>query len=371
MIVAGTWRGQPLAVLVLIVAAWIAARAIMWEAGIAEPLPPQGSVQRLAARPVAAAQPGLPVARPLPLPLPMPSRTAPPLRAAGRPVMAQHRVSARPDGHPAGLRQRPASHTVGAPATMPLPLLTLPPTPRAPDDPSLARMPVGRKPLSPQPGRRWSADGWFLLRAGGDGALAAGGGAAATYGASQAGAVLRYRLAPGSGHRPAAYLRATAALNGSDEREAALGVSARPVAALPIVAGVELRASQQSGRVRLRPAAMLVSELPVIALPAALQAEAYVQAGYVGGRFATAFADGQVRVDHDAGKVGQASLALGAAAWGGAQKGVARLDLGPALRIAMPLGQAAIARMAIDWRLRVAGNAAPSSGPALTLSAGF
>lgn len=44
--------------------------------------------------------------------------------------------------------------------------------------------------------RRWSADGWLMLRGGGDGSLAAGSGAPATYGASQAGAVLRYRLAP-------------------------------------------------------------------------------------------------------------------------------------------------------------------------------
>jgi len=210
-----------------------------------------------------------------------------------------------------------------------------------------------------------------MLRGGGDGSLAAGSGAPATYGASQAGAVLRYRLAPASRHRPAAYLRATAALNGSDEREAALGLSARPIAALPLVAGVEVRAAHRSGGLRLRPAVLLVSELPVLALPAALQAEAYVQAGYVGGRFATAFADGQVRLDRAVGGRGRTTLALGAAAWGGAQKGVARLDLGPTARIAVPLGQAAAARIAVDWRLRVAGDAAPSSGPALTLSAGF
>jgi hypothetical protein len=35
------------------------------------------------------------------------------------------------------------------------------------------------------------------------------------------------------------------------------------------------------------------------------------------------------------------------------------------------LGDRAGARLGVDWRFRVAGDAAPSSGPAVTLSAGF
>lgn len=221
-----------------------------------------------------------------------------------------------------------------------------------------------------QQSRRWSADAWLLRRGGGDGTLASGL-APATYGASQAGAVLRYRLMPDSGHRPAAYLRTTAALNGSGEKEAALGLSARPFANVPVVAAAELRATGQPGGTRLRPAAMVISEVPPFALPRKLRGEAYVQAGYVGGRHATAFIDGQLRVDRQVASIGRAELRAGAGTWGGAQQGASRLDVGPAATMAMALGGSASARLAVDWRFRVAGNAEPDSGPALTLSAGF
>lgn len=356
--VAGTWRGQPLAALVLILAGWVAVRAILWETGVSELPVVAGSPRRpgtLAVRPAAMPAPSIP--EPVIFSRSRVSMGLPVRRMLRERYNAEPRFRALVPSIPISppLAQTPAQ---GAPSRL------------AALDPPLPVAPVASSSSGPQE-RRWSADGWAMLRGGGDGALAAGGGAPATYGASQAGAVLRYRLAPASPHRPVAYLRATAALNGSDEREAALGVSARPLAALPVIAGVEMRAAHRRGGLRLRPAVLLVSELPVIALPAALQAEAYAQAGYVGGRFATAFADGQVRIDRSAGKLGRARLTLGAGAWGGAQKGVARLDVGPAMRLAVPLGPAASARIGVDWRLRVAGNAAPSSGPALTLSAGF
>ena len=228
--------------------------------------------------------------------------------------------------------------------------------------------PAGREPAREQ--RRWSADGWLLLRSGGNMSLATGS-APATYGASQAGTVLRYQLVPHSAHRPAAYLRTTATLNGSREKEAALGLSARPIARLPVVAAVEVRGSDGSGGTNLRPAAFVVTELPPVGLPMGMRGEAYAQAGYVGGRDATAFVDGQLRVDRPVGHLGRTGLRLGGGAWGGAQEGASRLDIGPTAAIDMGLGKAASLRLGIDWRFRVAGNAAPDSGPAITLSAGF
>jgi len=210
--------------------------------------------------------------------------------------------------------------------------------------------------------RRWSADGWLMLRRGG-GALASGP-LPASYGASQMGAVLRYRLAPASGHRPTAYLRANAALMGAYDKEVAFGISARPLAGVPVIAAVF------TGGTKLRPAAMVVTELPPANLPLGLRGEAYVQAGYVGGAGATAFADGQLKLDHRLAGMGKFELRAGAGAWGGTQKGAGRLDIGPSATLGVPMG-AASARLALDWRFRVAGNAAPSSGPALTLSAGF
>jgi len=62
---------------------------------------------------------------------------------------------------------------------------------------------------------------------------------------------------------------------------------------------------------------------------------------------------------------------VGGGVWGGAQKGAARLDIGPSATMTIGLGESAAARLGLDWRFRVAGDAAPASGPALTLSAGF
>jgi hypothetical protein len=52
-------------------------------------------------------------------------------------------------------------------------------------------------------------------------------------------------------------------------------------------------------------------------------------------------------------------------------RGAARLgDIGPSASLRFPLDGGS-ARLAIDYRHRIAGNAAPASGVALTLSAGF
>ncbi len=217
---------------------------------------------------------------------------------------------------------------------------------------------------------RWSGDGWMLLRRG-SGGEAASGLRPASYGASQAGGILRYRLAPGSARRPFAYLRATTTLRGPSEQQAALGLGVRPIARIPVSAAAEVRAVDGSGGLKAQPAAFVVTELAPVALPAHLQAEVYAQAGYVGGAFATAFADGQLRIDRSLAKVGGASARIGAGAWGGAQKGAARLDIGPSATIWLPLSRSSGARLALDWRLRVAGDAEPRSGPALTLSSGF
>ena len=63
-------------------------------------------------------------------------------------------------------------------------------------------------------------------------------------------------------------------------------------------------------------------------------------------------------------------MRLGAGAWAGGQEGATRLDLGPRASLRLRLGETA-SRLALDWRFRVAGEARPASGPALTLSAGF
>lgn len=214
---------------------------------------------------------------------------------------------------------------------------------------------------------RWSADGWVLLRRDTTTPFLSG---RPTYGRSQAGAVLRYSLAPASPLRPQGYLRASAALAGVSEKEIAGGISGRLLSGLPLRFAAELRLGDTDRGTKLRPAAFAVTELPPVTLPLGGVAEAYLQGGYVGGEFATAFVDGQGRIERPMRRRGSVELSVGGGAWGGAQKDSARLDVGPTAAVTFPLGPGR-GRLAADYRYRLVGDAEPSSGPALTLSAGF
>jgi len=214
---------------------------------------------------------------------------------------------------------------------------------------------------------RWSADGWLLVR---DDSVTPFLSGRPSYGRSQAGALVRYGLAAASPHRPQAYLRASAALAGEREREVALGLSARPLGGLPLRVAVEARLGETDRGTRASPAAYAVTELAPFRLPAGMRAEIYAQAGYVGGAFATAFIDGQAHVERRLATRSGIEVSVGTGAWGWAQEGASRLDLGPTAIVAFRLGKG-FGRIAADYRVRVAGNAEPASGPALTVSAGF
>jgi hypothetical protein len=248
---------------------------------------------------------------------------------------------------------------LAATALLPLPPLGIAPAPRG--APAAA------------PARRWSADGWLLLRPNPAGTIAPGP-LPGTYGASQMGAVIRYRLDTTSAHKPALYARAAAAIGKTREHEAALGFSARPLAAVPLVAMVEGRVNEGTGgKARVRPAIAVVTELPPARLPLGFTGEAYAQGGWIGGRQPTAFIDGLVRAERPVASFGpDLELHAGAGAWGAKQRGASRLDLGPVASLRVRLGDSGVnARVEADWRLRVAGRSRPESGPVLTVSAGF
>ena len=216
---------------------------------------------------------------------------------------------------------------------------------------------------------RWRFDGWLQLR-GGTSTAATGGVRPASYGASQLGGVLAYRLFPRSQRDPAIYLRASSALREPGESEAAIGLRARPVTGLPISLHAELRATQRPDRAELRPAAFAVIGFEDRDLPLGLGARGYAQAGYVGGTFATGFADGHLIVDYPVASFDLGDVRTGAGAWGGVQRDAARIDVGPTASVDLEFGEVP-ARVSVDYRIRVAGDAEPGNGPALTLSTGF
>ncbi|HEY6916631.1 MAG TPA: hypothetical protein VI381_03225 [Allosphingosinicella sp.] len=97
------------------------------------------------------------------------------------------------------------------------------------------------------------------------------------------------------------------------------------------------------------------------------RAEFYGQAGMVGRHKRDLFADGilTLRWRLDA----KERIRVGVGMWGAAQPGASRIDAGPTFAV-RPI-KAAPVTLSLDWRQRIAGNAAPASGPAITLSAGF
>lgn len=354
-------RGQPLIFLAMIVVLWIGARMVAWgwPSPATQPVVSAGRAlpgSHLSSPGVSAANPFLAAA----------ASRSPLVSTAERPVM-RHRlrpaIVVGPATTSVALELADGQMTI----TKEKGLEGLAANTRLAQPFTIAN-PSAQSAPSRGSERRWSADAWALVRHGG-GTSSIGPGVA-TYGGSQVGGVLRYRLAPGNAHRPTAYFRVSAALNGVGESEAAIGLSARPVAGVPIFIAAEGRVGVLAGRTVTRPAIMAVTEVPPLAMPGKTRAEFYAQAGYVGGTGATPFADGQLRVDKRMLQAGPLELRAGAGAWGGAQRGAARFDVGPSVTMGVTKGTAA-ARVALDWRFRIAGTAEPASGPALTISAGF
>lgn len=216
--------------------------------------------------------------------------------------------------------------------------------------------------------RRISADAWAFVRPDAGGAFVDGL-RPASLGRSQAGAVLRYKLRPVR-NAPFVYARASKALDVEEDAELAVGAGLRPFATLPVTAYAELRATDISGQRRLRPAAFVTAGFEAEPVALGFEARGYGAAGYVGGYYASAFADGVAIAEKPVAQTDAIKLSGGAGVWGGAQRGASRLDIGPSAGLSAKLGAANV-RLQADYRLRVAGNASPGNGAAITLSAGF
>lgn len=221
-------------------------------------------------------------------------------------------------------------------------------------------------PVAEERRRRWAVDGWAFLRPDSVNAsdnLVAGG----QLGGSQVGVRASYALEKEG--RLRAYTRATIAVARPRQRELAVGVSHAPVAGIPVAVAVERRIALASeGRDAF--AVVVAGGVNDMRLPARLRLESYGQGGIVGARRRDGFADGAVVVDRPVASVRKSSIRAGAIVAGAVQPGVSRFDVGPRLTIDLPtVGRGS--RVALDWRFRVAGDARPGSGAALTIASHF
>lgn len=209
---------------------------------------------------------------------------------------------------------------------------------------------------APPPASRLHGDAWLIARNGGGDNLSFG-----QLGASQAG--LRLTYAVDADRHLALSGRLSTPLRGAG-REAGLGADWQPTR-LPLHLLAEARVPLDGGPAR--PAAQVIGG-GVLHLPLRLDAEGYGQAGGVYRR--GGFADGAARVTRLITSRHGVRFDLGVGGWGAAQRHVARVDAGPTAALTLPARGATI-RLAVDYRLRVAGRARPGSGPAVSLGSSF
>lgn len=230
-----------------------------------------------------------------------------------------------------------------------------------PADPALAPPGIERAARSLS---RWSASAWLFVRRGDAPQLAAGSG---LLGGSQAGARFSYRMNDEPGTPLALSARVYSPLRKDREAEAALGVEWKPIGRLPLSLLAERRqALGPDGRSAF--AVMAFGGVGDQKLAGPVVLDAYVQGGVVGARGRDAFIDGAAAAALPLDPARNARLGL--AIWGAAQPGVSRVDLGPQASYRLP-AQGGSVRITAEWRVRISGDAAPASGPALTLSTAF
>jgi hypothetical protein len=231
--------------------------------------------------------------------------------------------------------------------------------------PTNALAPVGKAGTHPTK-RRWGGEvyaySFWRVSTGGGPVLAPG----AQYGGSQSGLIGIIDPFGSPDRGLALLLRGSGTPDGS-EREVGLGLRWKPKAGWPLMLSAEHR-FRDGGPDRF--AAYLAGGFDDMPLLGKLKLNGYGQAGYATGRGGGGFFDAQARADYPLAAVGGVPLSVGAGSWAGGQKGAARLDVGPTIA-AKVATEPAVLLVRLDWRLRVAGDAMPKDGLALTVSTGF
>jgi hypothetical protein len=342
-----TGQGRPIRFLALVALGWVGVRiALLWSQ--------TGSLPEAIRRVVPHASPVIPGA----VAAPVQVRPVPAVRAAYIPVLARQLQPSPPQPSPYATSAQVVADPervqmallalvqYGAPATIGFSTMPLPPVAQ-PD----------HLPRSPS---RWSASAWLVARPGAGLGAAPG---ASQLGGSQAGLRIAYMLLPEQ--RLAAFARVVTPRRGKGA-EASLGLEWQPTQA-PVRLAVEQRVGLDGTKGGPGIGVIAGFDGPVAS---GFRLESYGQAGAIRRNRTEPYADGAVRATHTLAEGGGVRLAFGGGAWGAAQRDAARLDLGPSATLALPLGQQNV-RFALDWRQRVAGNARPGSGLALTLGSDF
>jgi hypothetical protein len=220
-----------------------------------------------------------------------------------------------------------------------------------------APAPFAASPPSPAAPKRVEGQAYLFVRPGSGRALAMG----SALGGSQIAA--RVSVAIDARRHLAAAARFYAPLHARGA-EAAAGIDWRPDPAVPLRFSIERRLRiDRDGRSAWSAyaASGLYREIPGVA-----RIDGYAQAGFVGLQRRDGFADGALRVEHPV-QSGPAVIGIGAGLWAAAQPGARRIDAGPRLSIRLPITDHALS-IALEGRFRLAGNARPGSGVALTLA---
>lgn len=230
---------------------------------------------------------------------------------------------------------------------------------------AIAQAPIGfQSPLTftaartDPTGQRWSMSAWVFFRP--TAPVQPGSG---LYGGSQAG--LRAAYALGDGWQ--AYGRLSVTPVNRDSAEGAVGLALRPLSRVPLTLAIERRV-RIAGDGRHAFAAYVTGGVSDLPAPAQFRIDAYGAAGIVGASRRDIFAEGSLTARRRVTGLGPVHLSAGAGIWGGAQTGISRLDVGPSVALRW---EGAPLTLSLDWRQRMAGNSAPASGPAITLSADF
>ena len=218
--------------------------------------------------------------------------------------------------------------------------------------------PLRPTPIAHGPGRL-AGSAWTLVRGGPSGTLSGG-----QLGASQAGIRLTYAL--GHARRVALAIRFATPLSGPG-KEAAIGMEWKPTR-LPFRLIAEQRFVLDGGRGG--PTVGIIGGYGPGYVAPGVRIEAYGQAGAIARNGVEGFVDAAARATHPIVDHAPVRIDIGAGIWGSAQRGAARLDLGPTIGATVPIGHHTI-RLSADWRQRVAGDARPGSGPAFTIGSDF